>query len=136
METNKRNLGIDFLRIISMFMVVALHILGNRGILFNTVLYTMNYNLVWLLEILAYCSVNCYALITGYVSTDTKFKYSRIISLWFQLLFIRLQSQFSLASLYLAQLEKWKYSLQRFQWLKNSIGTSPLTLGYSSSFHF
>lgn len=87
METNKRNLGIDFLRIISMFMVVILHVLGNGGVLWSTVPYTMNYNLVWLLEILAYCSVNCYALITGYVSTDTKFKYSRIISLWLQVAF-------------------------------------------------
>ena len=71
--------GIDLLRIISMFFVVMLHVIGHGGILDNVAMFSVNYQLLWLLEILAYCSVNCYALISGYVGVFSKYKYSNII---------------------------------------------------------
>lgn len=82
-----RNIGIDLLRIISMLLVVILHVIGNGKILDNCKIFTMNYNIVWFLEILAYCSVNCYALISGYVGIDSKFKYSNILNLWLKVVF-------------------------------------------------
>ncbi|MFR4417442.1 MAG: acyltransferase family protein [Akkermansia sp.] len=33
------------------------------------------------------CGVNCYALITGYVCCDGTFRYERVVSLWFQVVF-------------------------------------------------
>jgi len=70
-----------------MFMVVILHILGQGGILENTDMLSTNYEIVWFLEIASLCAVNCYALISGYVSVDIEFKYYRIISLWLQVVF-------------------------------------------------
>ncbi len=83
----ERHIGIDLLRILSMFLVLILHILGQGGIITALNPLSLKYKAVWLLEIAAYCSVNCYALVTGYVSVDSKFKYSRIIALWLQVAF-------------------------------------------------
>lgn len=83
----QRNLGIDLMRIISMYMIVILHVLGQGGVLWNLKNLTLQYNLAWLLEILCYCSVNCYALITGYVMVHSKFRYKKIIKLWLGVLF-------------------------------------------------
>lgn len=74
----ERNYGIDFLRIISMFMIVILHILGNGGILASVQIGSSNYHLAWILEIASYCAVNCYALISGYVGIYSVHKYSNI----------------------------------------------------------
>ncbi len=80
----KRNTGIDLLRIVSMAMVVALHVLGQGGILGASAERSANYNIAWFLEIAAYCAVNCYALISGYVGIRAKHKASNIIMLWLQ----------------------------------------------------
>lgn len=90
MKLNKRNFGIDLLRLVSMFMVVLLHILGWSGMLSSTLQGTTNYKIAWFLEIGAYCAVNCYALITGYVSVEGNFKPIRIIHLWLQVIFYTL----------------------------------------------
>lgn len=84
---NKRNAGIDILRILSMSMVVTLHILifglkynelnvfSAKGIITNT------------LEAICFCAVNVYAIITGYVLVKKKPKISRLIDLWLQVVF-------------------------------------------------
>lgn len=82
--------GIDLLRIVAMFMIVVLHILGPGGILENTNLLSINYNIGWFLEIASYCSVNCYALISGYVGRNAEYKYKNIILLWLRVLFYTL----------------------------------------------
>ena len=87
---NKRNYGIDLLRIISMFMVVILHVLGSGGILDATLGMVMHNRAAWLLEIAAYCAVNCYALISGYVGVNSKFKFTNIVTLWLQVFFYNL----------------------------------------------
>ena len=81
----ERNYGIDFLRILSMFMVVTLHVLGQGGILKNAV--GINYWVAWLMEITCFCAVNCFAIISGYVMCGSSVKYSRLIELWFQTVF-------------------------------------------------
>lgn len=81
MEKN-RNYGIDLLRIVSMYMVVILHVLGRGGIMDYTEPFGVAYSLVWMLEIACYCAVNCYALISGYVGMGADYKISRIVKLW------------------------------------------------------
>ena len=83
----ERNYGIDFLRILSMFMAVVLHVLGQGGILDTAAPGSTNYWVAWLLEALMYCAVDCFALISGYVLSVTKTKISSVVSLWFQTLF-------------------------------------------------
>ena len=78
-----RNVGIDLLRIVSMIMIVTLHVLGHGGIL-DSVQAGRRSDLLWLIEILCYGAVNCFALISGYVYYGRKIKYSNIINLCFQ----------------------------------------------------
>ncbi|MGI6013834.1 MAG: acyltransferase [Oscillospiraceae bacterium] len=87
---DKRNYGIDLLRMLAMVCIIVLHVLGHGGILPNLYPASMGYKLACLLQIVAYCSVNCYAIISGYVCYGTKFKYHRIITLWFQVVFYTL----------------------------------------------
>lgn len=81
------NYGIDFLRILSMLFVLLLHILKHGGILGNLEKFSLGYNIAWFVEICAYCAVNCYALISGYIGYNSKQKYSNIINLYFQTAF-------------------------------------------------
>ena len=83
----KRNYGLDALKIISMFMIVVLHVLGQGGILSGLPQFTARYNIAWFIEIMCLCSVNCFALITGYLHVDKKYNYRSLISLWLQVLF-------------------------------------------------
>lgn len=83
----QRNYGLDFLRIISMLMIVFLHVLRQGGILELATPFSINYEVAWLLEVASFCAVNCYALLSGYVGIEAKFKYSNIIYLWLQVAF-------------------------------------------------
>lgn len=87
MEIRKRNLGIDVLRILSMQMIVAIHILGMGGILDSVKYLDSQYIVAWVLRISVFCSVDIFILISGYVGFSSSSKPSRIISLWLQILF-------------------------------------------------
>lgn len=82
-----RKYGIDLLRIVSMIMIPILHILGHGGILKNVTPLTVHYLLVWFLEVLSYCAVDVFALISGYVGYGRKFNYSNIIYYCLQVMF-------------------------------------------------
>lgn len=84
---NKRNIGIDLLRIVCMMMVVTLHVLGHGGIMNATEMFSTKYETIWLLEIFCICAVDCYAIISGYVMCESKIKFSNIVNLWVHVLF-------------------------------------------------
>ena len=83
----ERNYGIELLRIIAMFMVCMIHV--------NLFTSALNVSLVdtgkeyfylvgvWT-ESVGYIGVNLYALITGYVCLNSKWRLSRYIELWAQ----------------------------------------------------
>lgn len=81
------NYGIDALRMLAMLLVLTSHILGCGGILDAAIPFSGQYEAAWFLEIIAYCSVNCYALISGYVGITAKYKYHNIILLWLQVIY-------------------------------------------------
>ena len=83
---NKRNQGIDLLRIIFMMMICMYHVLNHGGILTYTT-SDINYYTIWFLESLSKCAVDGYALISGYFASDSKPNYKRIINLWLTALF-------------------------------------------------
>lgn len=85
--TQKREYGIDALRIVSMGMIVVLHILLQGGILKNTQDGSWRYRMAWFLEAAAYGAVNCYGLISGYVGVKSKPRASGILALWVQVTF-------------------------------------------------
>lgn len=86
-QNDKRNYGIDLLKIISMIMIIVLHITGQGGMLENTATLSSQYNILWLLRAMCFCCVNCYALATGYLMYQRKVKYSNIIYLYLQVVF-------------------------------------------------
>ena len=83
----KRNYGIDLLRIISMFLVVILHILGHGGVAAAVVPGSISAYLVQLTKAAAVCAVNVFAIITGFVMCDTKPRISKVLQLWLQTAF-------------------------------------------------
>lgn len=84
---NRRNYGLDLLRILSMFMIVNLHVLGQGGAMVKIVGQPKAYYAAWFLETCAYCAVDLYGLISGYVGVDSKYRPARILELWCQVFF-------------------------------------------------
>lgn len=83
----KREYGIDALRIVSMFFVVVLHMVGNGGILPFSQPLGGSYIAGWFLGVATQCAVNCYGMISGYVGLNSKFRYTNIVMLWLQVAF-------------------------------------------------
>lgn len=86
-NSSERNYGIDLLKIVSMFMVVIIHILGHGGVLEHALDLTLNDTVAWFIKILVYPAVNLFALTTGYLCVNKKFKLKNIINLWFTAFF-------------------------------------------------
>lgn len=82
-----RNYGLDLLRCIAMIMIVTLHVLSGSGLLSKTAVGTAEYEIVWFIEIFCFCAVNCFVILSGYVSLYSEFRISRIILLWLQVAF-------------------------------------------------
>ena len=78
----QRNVSLDFLRVISMIMIVVLHCLGHDGTLGATKLYSFEYFSGWTLEAFCYVAVNCYVLISGYFLCEGKFKLNKLLTLY------------------------------------------------------
>lgn len=83
----QRNTGIDALRLVCMLMVVILHVFDHGGAIDRLPYGTGRYASAWLVQIAAYCAVNCYALISGYVGVKARFRYANVVSLWLQVAF-------------------------------------------------
>ena len=81
-SASHRNIGIDMLRILSMFLIVVLHVLGQGGAMIRISSHPSTYQACWFLETCAFCAVNCYGLISGYVGSGTKLRVSRLLYLW------------------------------------------------------
>ena len=85
-----RNYGIELLRILSMLFIIMLHVINfggafyyNSGVYFpvNEDIF-MKYKVMNIMLAFFMCAVNCYALISGYVSCKSKFRISKVIILW------------------------------------------------------
>ncbi len=82
--TNSRNYGVDLLRIVAMFMVLFLHILGNGGILFEVDVLSAHGIVAWFFEMATFSAINCYGIISGYVGVNSRYKYTNLVLLWLQ----------------------------------------------------
>ena len=83
----KRNYGIDLLKMLLMFMIVVLHVIGLGGVLSAPDIRAANYCTAWTLEVVCYCAANCYALITGYVHYNRKYRIHSLLMICLQMLF-------------------------------------------------
>lgn len=84
---DQHNHGIDVLKIVVMFMIVMWHIVGHGGVIKNTQMFTVNYDVVWIIESILYCVVDVYVMITGYLYAQHDWKSQSIIKLWITVAF-------------------------------------------------
>lgn len=84
MTNSERRSGLDLLKIISMGMIVLHHMLTHGGLLFAFPEASTTQKAVQLLNMLLFCAVNTYALISGYVLSKSTFRLSRLLELWLQ----------------------------------------------------
>ncbi len=83
----ERNYGIDLLRLVCMYLVCVVHVLGQGGVLNGAARGTLNHAVYWLMETIGYCAVDTFALISGYMAKNSGQKYDRIVNMWFQAFF-------------------------------------------------
>ncbi len=82
-----RNYGIDLLRMVCMLMVVLTHVLGQAGAAALGPLFSPKYLITRTLYSVILCAVDCYALITGYMSVGRRHRFSSFAMLWLRVLF-------------------------------------------------
>ena len=86
----QRNCGVDCLRIVAMFAIVLQHCILHSGILQEQNIFSIKYGLVDLVTFFCFGAVNTYLLISGYINVNTKYKLSRIMYLWIEVIFYNL----------------------------------------------
>lgn len=91
MKKKTRQANMELLRIIAMFMVVVLHYLSKGQAIVPMTEDTGVLNLsLWFIEALCIVTINLYVLISGYFLLEAKWKFSRLLNLWFQVMFYSL----------------------------------------------
>jgi len=70
--------------------IIALHIWGYSNLILPTSSALFEKNVYYLGKSIFFSGVNCYALITGYLCLDSRFRISRILNLWGMVLFYSL----------------------------------------------
>lgn len=81
----KRLHNLDLLRIVSIFMIILLHIIGHGGVLESV--SGVNGYFVSLLKSLSIIGVNIFVLISSYIYTNKKQNYRSILKIWIQVIF-------------------------------------------------
>lgn len=89
-STDKRNMGLEYLRICSMLMIILLHAIDHSGLLKTIVLGSPLYYYEQFLYALVQVCVNCFVLISGYFLINSKFKPEKLVSLWIEVVFYSL----------------------------------------------
>lgn len=84
---NEKNVNIDFIKVISMYMIIFLHLITMGGSINNSTYNGLNYFVFYLLMILTFVCVNLFALVSGYLMIDKKIKLKNLMNLWVKTLF-------------------------------------------------
>lgn len=84
-EIKKRNYGIDIFKIFSMFMVVAVHMMD--GVVLGCQPGTLNEYVSKFIQTFFFFAVNCFALSSGFIQINVKYKFNRIVRMWLQVFF-------------------------------------------------
>ena len=82
-----RNVNMDVLRIVSMLLIVFLHSISDSGVLEASIPGTVMYYWVYFGYYLSQICVNCFVLLSGYFMIESRFRPSKLISLWIEVVF-------------------------------------------------
>ncbi len=99
-DPQARILGLDLLRILSMVMIIGLHMLGQGGILSSAAEGSGSRYAAVGMQCLFYCAVDCYGLLSGYVSGVRRHHGAKLLLLWLEVV---------LYSLLFAVFFRWRY---------------------------
>lgn len=83
----KKQTNFEMLRILSMLFIITLHILTHTEVLNNCENLTTKYYILWIINSIALTGINIYVLISGYFLIESKFKISKVIKIWSEVLF-------------------------------------------------
>ena len=83
---NKRNIGLDLLRLLAMFMVVLIHV-NNFGTLLENKFFSMDFLPIYLFESFGIVAVNCFVLISGFFLIKQEFRLKKLVSLITEIMF-------------------------------------------------
>lgn len=82
MWKKNRMIGLDILRILSMFGIIGLHLIGQGGILNNINLMNYRTFIILFIYVICYLSVDTFGILSGFLSWNKKkINYSRIVEL-------------------------------------------------------
>lgn len=87
MNDDRRNYGIDLLKVFMMFLIVCGHVIWHGNIWSKTVSYNqfvVTGEIVRIIDIISSCVVNCYAMTTGYLLFDSSCNKKKILAHWRQ----------------------------------------------------
>ena len=85
---DKRIIGLDLLRVLSMMGIIGLHVINNGGLIKNADIHSFSYYVVLAILVLAFTSVNIFGILSGYLNvTKKQNKHERIIELLLIVLF-------------------------------------------------
>ncbi len=85
-DRQNRQMGLELLRIIAIFLILCVHLLNAGGFKAHSS-SELETKLLGFLDCIFSISVNVFVLISGYFLVNSKFKYKKIISLWLNVLF-------------------------------------------------
>ena len=108
MKGKARQANIELLRIIAMLMVVTLHYLikGQAAISLEQDTGILNL-LLWFLKAMCIVTINVYVLISGYFLVEAKWKLSRLLTLWLQVMFYSLGVPLVCLALGIGEVNTW-----------------------------
>ena len=84
---SSRNIPLEWLRILSMLMIILLHSIDHSGVLENLTPGTALYYWEEFLYAMVQVCVNCFVLISGYFLVTSKFQPGKLITLWVEVVF-------------------------------------------------
>lgn len=83
----ERNIGLDILRILAMFLITARHYLGYSGVIDTIGFSSVNGVLANVLSAFTTTAPNLFVLISGYFLVNSNFKLNRVIKIWAETFF-------------------------------------------------
>lgn len=86
-KKEERILGMDVLKILSMFMVVVLHVNSAGGILWNSTTFETQWWIAHALEHICIVAVNLFAMASGFLCFGRKWQIKKLLALWLQVFF-------------------------------------------------